>query len=226
MYKIGKLEFSIKNDIIEHFRNVEQSKILGEKFNIKNTELWDLLKYHPNQTKLEDVKEAYYAIDKFNRNLCLYLVYDDNTIDDISWRKCITPIPKVINDKVIKSKCDLLLDKMSEITETISNPNYYLYLAEIRFGGEGFCKIGVTSDLNRRFKNEPNLYHTYLKIIPMNQLNARGWESYLKEQALDYSEKYYPKSKFSGHTECYQLRYRKTIKKVMEIIECKTDDWY
>jgi len=93
-YCVNNINFTSKNEITNYVRNIINNnidkKIEGNEYEF----IIELLKYHPDwDHKSKNLNNIFVAIDKYNKNYCLFIRYENSTIDDISWHYAIRHIP-------------------------------------------------------------------------------------------------------------------------------------
>ncbi len=116
-----------------------------------------------------------------------------------------------LNEKFIEK----ILEKLNAGLQS-----HIVYLVILEGNGELFCKVGVTKyDVKTRFKNEK---YTVIKerVLRFDSgITARGIESIILEQILDYKTKYKPNTEINGFTECYEANTYSEISKLFDVIE-------
>lgn len=99
------------------------------------------------------------------------------------------------------------------------NDPHILYLALLRKNSEVFIKIGITSQsFEKRFENE-EYKATLISGFQHNGYVVRALESLILERLTDKYDRYQPKSKLNGHTECFPIQHLSNIESIFEEIE-------
>lgn len=103
-YTIKNKEFVNKTAITEYCRDLI-SRNIGKKLTGDDLSfILDLLSYHPDKSKLNNIEYIDVSLDKMKKNNCLWIHKLTKTgvkvVDDISWVKCIGNIPFSEDTKV------------------------------------------------------------------------------------------------------------------------------
>jgi hypothetical protein len=99
------------------------------------------------------------------------------------------------------------------------NDPHILYLALLRKNSEVFIKIGITSQsFEKRFENEP-YKATLINGFQHNGYVVRALESLILERLTDKYDRYQPKTKLNGYSECFPIQHLSNIESIFEEIE-------
>jgi len=91
-YKLANKYFNTKSEIHTEISNFILNHNPGYiiKNNNNNNWIYELFKTHPNaKTKLLNMKYLKVDIHPQYRIKCIFIIYKDNSVDDISFRRCI-----------------------------------------------------------------------------------------------------------------------------------------
>jgi len=90
--------------------------------------------------------------------------------------------------------------------------NYSFYLVSIQNAQETFIKVGYTSNLERRLTSLEEIGKVSILFITSKYMTRAEAEWYEKEVIRsNLSKKYYPSTRFVGHTECFRKECAKTL---------------
>lgn len=96
-YRVNNLEFKNKKEITNYCRDIMERNS-GDILSGDDLEfILEILSYHSRKDKLDGFSYIKVDLDKWERNLCLWIYKKtkagEDVVDDISWTHCINNIP-------------------------------------------------------------------------------------------------------------------------------------